>query len=84
MYYIDIKDALHFMVTCVVVLEILGKMACFYSQQITYTCKHFYYISVTPLNHLNIPWLHESVVDMGKGFKLKHRTVHDRKDCKEG
>ena len=29
MYYIDIKDALYFMVTRVVVLEILGKMACF-------------------------------------------------------
>ena len=29
MYYIDIKDALFFIVICVVVLEILGKMACF-------------------------------------------------------
>ena len=29
MYYIDIKDALNFMVICVIVLEILGKMACF-------------------------------------------------------
>ena len=29
MYYIDIKDALYFIVICVVVLEILGKMACF-------------------------------------------------------
>ena len=29
MYYIDIKDALYFKVICVVVLEILGKMACF-------------------------------------------------------
>ena len=26
MYYIDIKDALYFIVICVVVLEILGKM----------------------------------------------------------
>ena len=29
MYYIDVKDALYFIVKCVVVLEILGKMACF-------------------------------------------------------
>ena len=29
MYYIVIKDALYFMVICEVVLEILGKMACF-------------------------------------------------------
>ena len=29
MYYIDIKDALYFIVICVVALEILGKMACF-------------------------------------------------------
>ena len=29
MYYIDIKDALYFIVIYVVVLEILGKMACF-------------------------------------------------------
>ena len=29
MYYIDIKDAFYFMVICVVVLEILGEMACF-------------------------------------------------------
>ena len=28
MYYIDIKDALYFIVICMVVLEILGKMAC--------------------------------------------------------
>ena len=27
--YIDIKAALYFIVICVVVLEILGKMACF-------------------------------------------------------
>ena len=29
MYDIDIKDVLYFIVICVVVLEILGKMACF-------------------------------------------------------
>ena len=29
MYDIDIKDALYFIVICVVVLEILVKMACF-------------------------------------------------------
>ena len=29
MYHADIKDALYFMAICVVVLEILGKMACF-------------------------------------------------------
>ena len=29
MYDIDIKDGLYFIVICVVVLEILGKMACF-------------------------------------------------------
>ena len=29
MYYIGIRDALYFMVICVVGLEILGKMACF-------------------------------------------------------
>ena len=29
MYDIDIKEALYFIVICVVVLEILGKMACF-------------------------------------------------------
>ena len=29
MYYIDIKVALYFIVICVVVLEIFGKMACF-------------------------------------------------------
>ena len=28
-YDIDIKDALYFIVICVVVLEILGKMTCF-------------------------------------------------------
>ena len=29
MYDIHVKDALYFIVICVVVLEILGKMACF-------------------------------------------------------
>ena len=29
MYDIDFKDALYFIVMCVVVLEILGKMVCF-------------------------------------------------------
>ena len=29
MYHIDIKDALYFIVICVLVLEILGEMACF-------------------------------------------------------
>ena len=29
MYDIDIKDELYFIEICVVVLEILGKMACF-------------------------------------------------------
>ena len=29
MYYIDIKDALYSIVMCMVVLEILGKLACF-------------------------------------------------------
>ena len=29
MYYIGIKDALYFIVICVVVLPILGKKACF-------------------------------------------------------
>ena len=29
MYYMDIKDTLYFILICVVVLEILGKMACY-------------------------------------------------------
>ena len=33
MYYIDIKDTLYFIVICVVVLEILGKMAVLYCKQ---------------------------------------------------
>ena len=36
MYVIDFKDALYFVVICVVVLEILGKMV-YYRQQIAYT-----------------------------------------------
>ena len=41
MYYIDIKDALYFIVICMVVLEILGN-GLFYRQQIAYTISYFF------------------------------------------
>ena len=43
MYAIDIKDALYFIVICVVVLEILGKMACFVDLRFNLLCKSFFF-----------------------------------------
>ena len=45
MYDIDIKNALYFIVICVVVLEILGKMACFIDSNI---CKQRSYMGTKP------------------------------------
>ena len=49
MYYIDIRDALYFILIYVVVLEILGM---FYRQQIAYICLAF----VSPLQLIETVW----------------------------